>query len=229
MPSFKGDIENPKSTTEYASDLKYDNTLISFFGFDANFDTAYIPNVRLDYFNMIDTQNANFETTKELVGVDFNGSVSSQTNYQVFNIILHKAFHRRGMNFNMFGSEYYSGDFYFDFGINLKNIDYEFRIKQNSTPASSNPYEYITVKSNIVLPYFGMKYTIYNLSLFGNVSTLAIGDIRANSYKVGLDYRIFQHIALSGGYMYEDFQATEVEDKVTFIASGGYLSVKILF
>ncbi|MEA1920300.1 MAG: hypothetical protein U9N52_10695 [Campylobacterota bacterium] len=229
MPSFKGDIENPSSTVKYSDDLNYESTLISYFGFNANFDTYYIPNVSIDYFNMIDSQNAVFDSPKELVGMDFNGSVSTQTNYQVINLVLHKNFYKPGVYFDLFGDQYYTGDLYFKLGVNLKNIDYEFQIKQNDNPTSPNPYEFITVNSNVILPHFGVLYRLYDLTLFGQGSALAIGDIRANSFKVGADYRLLHYIAVSAGFLYEDFQATEIKDKVTFIASGGYMSIKVFF
>lgn len=227
QPTFDGTIENPDSLTDYSKDLNYEATLISYFGFEADFDSWYLPTFKINYFNMSDSYNANLTGTKQFVGYDYNGSVTTWTDYSVINVILSKDFHRPGTYFNAFGRQLYTGDLYFDIGVNLKNIDYRFEVRQNGITDPEN--DFISVKSNILMPYIGLKYRIGYLTIYGDVSTLALGDVKANSFKGALEYRIYKNIAINGGYMYEDFEATEKLDKVNFKAGGGFGSIKLYF
>lgn len=225
-PRFDGQIENPESISVYDKDLQYEGTLISYFGAEADFEPWYLPTLRANYFNMSDSKNALLKEGKTFVEWDYNGSITTWTDYQVLNLMLAKDFYQQGRNLDLFGRNLYTGDLIFDLGLNLKTIDYRFEVRQNGTIADN---DFISVQSSIFMPYFALSYKVGYFTLFGEASGLALGEIKANSFKGALEYRLARHIALRGGYMYEDFEATEKKDKITFKAAGAFGTIRFYF
>ncbi|MBN2895170.1 MAG: hypothetical protein JXK05_04665 [Campylobacterales bacterium] len=227
MPHFDGTIENPSTITTYDKDLLYDAAEpISYFGAEVNFESWYLPTLRLGYFNMSDSKNAVLTQTKEFVSWDYNGSVTTWTDYTVINAVIAKDFYRKGSYIDLFGVPLYTGDLIFDLGLNLKKIAYRFDVRQNGPVLEK---DFITVDSEVLMPYFGISYRVGRFNLGGDISGLAFGEVKANSYKLALEYRVYGGIALRGGYMYESFEATEKKDEVTFKASGAFGSVRYYF
>ncbi len=225
-PRFDGEIENPSSVSVYDKDLQYKGTLISYFGAEADFDAWYLPTLRASYFNMSDSKNALFPKGKTFVERDYNGSITTWTDYQVFNAVIAKDFYQQGRTIDIFGRNLYTGDLIFDLGLNLKTIDYRFEVRQNGSTAEN---DFISVQSSIYMPYFALSYKAGYVTIFGEASGLALGEIKANSFKGALEYRFARHIALRGGYMYEDFEATEKKDKITFKAAGAFGTIRFYF
>jgi hypothetical protein len=222
--SFAGDISNNTNAVTFDNDLGYDETSSSFFSLKAKFDNEYIPVMRFNYLNFSEDSSA--ALTGQKIGENFfNETVNTSIKYRVFNSIFYYEFKAKGKKKRMFGKARYTGDFEIDLGLNFKNIDYSY----NMVGTSSNDIEYIRVKSSILLPFLAMRYYLYNLSVFADISTLSFSDIKATSYNFGIDYQMIQNLYLGLTFFYEDFEETIAADTIRFESSGLMYSVKYAF
>jgi len=228
MNEFDGELKNPTATLDFAKEIGYDNTYSSYFGLKIKNNYEYLPNVSLNVIDMQEEIDSTFETPKKVADWDFNGSVTSQTKYRVANLVLHNSYKVKGSMQKFLRWEYYTGDIEFNLGINMKYINYSFRIKNNDTNIPE-PYAYVDINTFVAQPYIGMTYYWYDLAFFANGSALSISETKARNYQVGLDYRLYKDLYISASYVFEDFQATEKNDKVDFKTFGNKFTFKYIF
>lgn len=226
--NFEGSIKNSKSDVNYRDDLMYGSTTLSYFEGELQTSAWYLPTLDVSYMNVVETQNADFNTTQHMIGTDFDANITSKTSYRVINVKLFKSFIKKGSFFKLGRRNFYPGDVALDLGINVKRMDYRIDVidKSNDNNATLN---YIEVKQFVPLPYVGVKYYYYNLILFANISALGVGSIQANNYTYGAEYRVYNRIYTGLAYMNESFEAVEKDDTVTFSSKGTKFSVKYIF
>ena len=222
--SFGGDVTNITNSVTFDNDLGYQDTTSSYFSIKAKFQNEWIPVIHINYKDF--SEKSDILLAGQLIGdTAFTEIVNTNIEYTVLNSILYYEFKSKGTKKRMFGKERYTGDFEIDLGINVKNIDYTY----DMLGTVSGDSEYINVKSSILLPYVGMKYYIYYLSLFADISTLSFSDVKATSYNLGVDYQMIRNLYLGLTYFYEDFEETISNDTITFESSGLMFSVKYAF
>lgn len=226
--NYDGSIKNNKSDVKYRDDLMYDMTTLSYFEGELQTSPWYIPTLNVSYMNIVETSNAEFNTTQHMIGADFDANITSKTSYKVINVKLFKSFIRKGKFFSLGKKSFYPGDISLDLGLNVKHMSYNIDVidKTNETNATLN---YIGVKQFVPLPYVGVKYYYYNLVLFANISAVGVGSVKASSYTYGAEYRIYGRIYAGIAYMSESFEAVEKDDTVTFSSKGTKFSVKYIF
>jgi len=222
--SFGGDISNTVNSVSFDDDLGFDDTTSSYFSIKAKFGNEWIPVIKVNYMNFSEDQSVTL-TGQKIGDTFFSEIVNSSIDYTVLNTMLYYEFKSKGKRKRMFGKNRYTGDFEIDLGINLKNVDYSYDMTGNTTGDN----EYINVKSSILLPYVGMRYYLYYLSVFADISTLSFSDVKATSYSIGLDYEMIRNLYLGLSYYYEDFEETIAADTIKFQASGLIFSVKYAF
>ena len=226
---FGGDITNSTSTTgsvTFDDDLGFTDSTSSYFAVRAKFGNEWIPTIYVNYMNFSESQTKDLfgQIGDSVFGSSSAGeSVTSNIDYKVINTILYYEFKSKGKRKRMFGKQRYTGDFEIDLGINLKNVDYSFDI------AGTTDTEFIKVKSSILLPYAAMRYYLYYLSVFADISTLSFSDVKATSYSLGIDYEMIRNLYLGLTYFYEDFEETISNDTIDFQSSGFMFSVKYAF
>ena len=221
---FGGDISNSTNSVGFDNDLGYSNSSSSFFGITAKFKNKWIPVMRFNYIEFSERSSATLNN--KLIGTTyFNETVNSNIDYTVLNSIFYYEFKAKGKKKRMFGKSRYTGDYEVDIGVNFKNIDFSY----DMVGLTTGNIEYIKVESSILLPYVGFKYYLYNLSIFADISTLALSDVDATSYNIGFDYQMIRNLYLGLTFFYEDFEDTIAGDTVTFESSGIMYSVKYAF
>ncbi len=227
LPTFGGDISNVYGETTFDEDLGYNDTTASYFSLFIKHDRAYTPNLIINYFNMKDNQHTTLTNSKNLVDTSFDSSVATVINSSVLNVVLYQDLMLKGKYLKLFGTYYYTGDLEFDVGLDTKLVSWDFSI-QDLTDLSKEQ-SWIEVSEFIPLPYLGINYYLYNLVVYANVSTLSFVDAKATSYQAGVDYRVVDGLYLSAGYLYEEFEAVEDLDTITFNTSGYKFSFKYAF
>jgi len=215
-----GNINNYLNTTDFNNDLGYTNDKnINTFALDLKNDFKWLPNIRVDYFKLNNSESSILTSTKNINGTSLNGSVSSIIDYSEINAILYGYLAQ--------------GPFEFDLGLNLKKIDFEQEITENILNGKK-----ITIKgpSSIVpLPYCAIKLNINAIDtvLAVETSMLSIGDTEAKDYKYSISYRVMRHMYITYGYRYNSFKSknsnTINNEKYDVKVKGNYLNVKILF
>ena len=234
VADFDGSIKNYKSDINYRSDsnttdgLGYSRVNLSYFESELITSKWYIPTLSISYMNIVESQNSDFNRTSHMIGVDFNGSVTSKTSYQVMNFKVYKAFLKKGDSFKIGKRKIYPGDIELDLGFTIKNMIYALKVTDKEKPKDT-PINYIDVKQFVALPYLGLRYYYYNLILHADISTLGVGRVQASNYSYGAEYRVYKKIYLGVAYLNESFKAVEKEDTVTFSTSGTKFSMKYLF
>lgn len=227
LPKLSGTVENIKGISDFSDDFDYSNSQASYFSLDLNHDYSYVPNLYLSYFNMQESQSATLTKTVKIADKDFNSSVLTTIDYQLFDATIYQDLHLKGEVFTLFGSKYFSGDLEFDVGLSTKLFRWKYQVQDLDKP-SRDP-AWIHVNEFIPLPYIGMKYYLYNLIVYTNLNALAFSRAKSNSYQVGIDYRVVSGLYLSASYMYEQFQVVEKQDAVEFKTTGYKFSFKYAF
>ena len=230
IPTSGGTVSNTPNTlrkADFENDFGYTDLQASHFSLIFLIDYDYVPNVNISYFNMKDNQDTTLDRTLRVADGDFNSSVSTTIDYSIMNFVFYQDFKQKGKYLSILGKRYYSGDFEFDIGVNAKVIDWKFNV-QDAEDRTKSP-SWITVNEYIPLPYLGFKYYLYDLTLYTDVSALAISKAKATSYQVGLDYIVIDSLYLSVGYLYEQFKAVEKLDTVEFETSGYKFGFKYIF
>ena len=235
LPTPEGSVSNFEGSSDFENDFGYEKLKASYFALGFVFNYDYIPNIEINYFKMKDNQNTNLNRNVVIADGDFSSSVATIINYNIFNVIVYQDFKQKGRYFPILGKQYYSGDIEFDVGLNAKIIDWRFDIenKENLTQSPS----WIAVDEFIPVPYLGVKYYLYDLIAYANISALAFSKAKAVSYQFGVDYRIIDTLYLSAAYLSEEIESTEknlkesVEkiDTIKFESSGYKLSFKYAF
>ncbi|PHS58795.1 MAG: hypothetical protein COB17_02285 [Sulfurimonas sp.] len=222
--SFSGDISNTINTLSFDSDLGIKDSTASFFGVKARFRNKWFPVININYMNFSESKNSVLSGQK-IGDTFFSELVESNIKYTVLNSMLYYEFKAKGKRKRMFGKVRYTGDLEIDLGVNFKNIDFFYDVSGTVTKDT----EYIKIQSSLLLPYVAMRYYIYNLSLFTNISTLSFSDIKSTSYSFGADYQMIMNFYLGLTYFYEDFEKKILNDTIRFQSSGLMFSVKYNF
>ena len=226
---FDGTISNAYSESDFREDYDYTETASSYFALSIYNENDYMPNIVFSYFNAKQNEDSDLNSQIYVAdGVfDANDSVSTTIDYQVLNIALYQDLKIKGRRVKFLFWKFYPGDIEFDVGMNLKVITWEFQAKD---AIASNPSSHwITVDSQIPLPYLGSKYYYYDFRAYANVSALSFSEAKSTNYEVGFDYKVIKHLFLSASYMYEDFKATEKKDTIEFKTRGNKFSFKYVF
>jgi len=227
MPTYGGNVLNVHGKTTFDDDLNYSNTPASYFSLFIRHDRPYTPNIIINYFNMKDNQNSDLNRTIYLADTSFGSSVSTVIKSSVLNVVLYQDLMLKGKYLKLFGKNYYTGDLEFDVGLDTKVVTWDFSIQDLSD--LTKEASWIKVEEFIPLPYLGINYYLYNLSAYANISALSFVDAKATSYQAGVDYRVVDGLYLSVGYLYEEFEAVEDLDTITFHTSGYKFSFKYAF
>jgi len=222
LPNLGGTITNSVAPSNFEDDFNHVKAEATYLSLDLTLDYDYIPNLFVSYYYMQNRENATLEKNVRVADGDFNSSVVSSLDYQVINFTLYQDFKVKGSRFSFFGGDFYSGDLEFDAGVNTKLLLWEFQVTDTSS-------SWIKVNTFIPLPYVGVKYYLYNLTLYGDTSILAFSKANSSSYRLGIDYKVVENLSFSAGYIYEQFEVLEEQDSVDFYTSGYKLSVKYAF
>jgi len=218
--STNGTIINEYSNgnTDYKNDLGYDeNKIINTFAIDLKNDISWLPNVNVSYFRLNNSSTNTLNGTRTIDdAMDINGSVSSNILYQEINTILYGFL--------------YQGPIEFDFGVNVKKIEFLQTISKNQ---GLN----LKIKgpdSILVLPYMALKFNLdfINTVLMAQMSILSFGDNEAKDYMYSINYRVMKNIYLSYGYKYNSFKTTNSKNTNEIYdinVKGNYISCKVLF
>jgi len=218
LPELKGTIKNTKGSSDFQEDYKYSTSQASSFSLDINFHKTYIPNFYISYLNLSTNMDSTLNKSVTVADADFNSSVSTYIDYSIINAIAYKDFVKKGSVKKIFGYNFYTGDLELDLGLNMKLINWSFKI-QDKVDLTKQP-SWIDAGLLVPTPYIGMKYYFYNIILYSNMSALSFGDAKLFSYHTGIDYRIIKTIYFSSSYYYESFEAIEKNDTIKFITAG---------
>ena len=227
LPTVSGTLSNHTSVSDFKSTLGYSKTEATYLSADIKLDYTYAPNISLGYFNMQDNATASLYKKIQIADNDFNTSISSQIDYQVFNVLLYKDLKIKGKMTTLFGKSIYSGDIEFDIGLNTKLFQWKYQVQDLSDLSRASSW--IKVNEFIPLPYLGIKYHWYNLKLYADMSTLAFSSAKSTSYQFGLDYRVVAGLYLSASYLSEEFKVLEDQDTIDFQTNGYKFSFKYAF
>jgi hypothetical protein len=211
--------EQPNGATNYENDLGFkDKKNINTFALDLKNDVSWLPNVNINYFKLNNSATNTLTSSHNIAGVNLNGSVSSDISYQEINTIMY--------------GYLYQGPFEFNFGLNLKKIDYTHTIHENNGLVRSITIEGPT--SILVLPYMALKFNLdfIDTVVMAKTSILSFGDNEAKDYDYSLNYRVMRNIFVSYGYRYNSFKTTNSSNSNEIYdinIKGSYISFKILF
>jgi hypothetical protein len=227
FPSSTGTISNLTSTATFDNDFGYSQSEATYIAAEIKLHYAYLPNISLGYFNMQDNSNATLTRTIRVADSDFDGSVATQIDYQVFNLLLYKEFKIKGEMGSLFGKSIYSGDLEFDVGLNSKLFQWKYQV-QDLSDVTRAP-SWIEVNEFIPLPYFGIKYHWYDFKLYADISALAFSSAKSTSYQYGISYRVVSGLYLSAAYVSEEFEVVEDQDTIEFQTDGYKFSFMYAF
>jgi hypothetical protein len=211
--------EDPNGHTDFEKDLGYDDSKnINTFAIDLKNDISWLPNINMSYFKLNSSSTNTLVGKKNIDGIDLTGSVSSTIEYQEINTKLYGFL--------------YNGPFEFNFGLNIKKIDYIQNIAENT-----NLKRHIQIEgpsSLLAVPYGAIKVDLAFIDtvLMASTSILSFGDNEAKDYEYSINYRVMRNIYLSYGYKYNSFKTTNSNnDKEIYDVNikGNYISCKILF
>ena len=223
LPKPTGSISNATSNSDIKNDFGFGSSKASYFAVETTFDYDYVPNIYLSYFNLDDTSNNTLNTSKTIGNVAFNSKVNTHIKYQIFSGVLYQDFKSKGGFITLFGSPVYVGDIEFDVGVNIEFLKWDFNVKD------ATQSRWIKVEEFVGRPYFGLKYYLYHLSLYANISALSLGSVDSTSVQAGVDYNFDSGISLGVGYIYEDFSADELADTIDYTTSGVKVGFKYTF
>ena len=217
----------PNITTDFKSDFEYRDTSSSYLGFEFRTKYDYIPNFEINYLSTTQARDTVLDKNVEIVGFDFNGTVTTQIEFEVINAVISYEFKKKGKIVPFLWWKVFTGDTEYSLGVNVKSVAWNFQIIDRDDPTSS--YKYISVNSLLPVPYFGFRYFYYSLIAYANTSAIALSDAKTFDYKFGLEYKVINNFSLNIGYVYEGFEAVEKQDTIKFNSSGTKLSVKYIF
>jgi 3-oxoacyl-(acyl-carrier-protein) synthase len=86
LPESSGSISNLTNSAEFQNDLGYSDTEATYLSAEILLHYTYAPNILFGYFNMQDNANSQLTKKIQIADVDFNSSITSQIEYQVFNV-----------------------------------------------------------------------------------------------------------------------------------------------
>ena len=227
LPIESGYIENIQGTSSFTKDFDYKDAKASYFSLEITHDYDYIPNFYISYFNMQDSQSATLTKPAQVANQTFDSNVSSTIDYQVLSATLYQDFQINGEMFTFFGSNHYSGDLEFDVGLSTKIFHWYYQVKDLTNLARKTSW--IRANEFIPLPYLGLKYFLYKLTLYANVNDLAFSRAKSSTYHAGIDYRVTTNLYLNAAYINEEFNVVEKEDIIDFKTSGYKFSFKYAF
>lgn len=228
LPQINGTIDN-SNKSDFQDDFGYGDATASYFSLDLTLDYDYVPNLYLSYFNMQDNKHAVMTKSVTVADstYDTNTSLASTIDFQVFDAILYQDFKLKGEQFSLFGLPLYTGDLEIDLGIDTKLVAWQYQVENLTTPTDSDSW--IKVNSLLLLPYVGAKYYLYDLTLYADVSALSISSTKSTSVQAGIDYMLFNGLSISAAYLYNQFEAQELEDTVNFTTDGYKFGLKYAF
>ena len=227
LPSISASILNISGDSDFKDDFGYNTAEATYLSADIQLAYDYAPNIAFGYFNMQDNATTTLSREVRVADTDFNSSISSQIDYQVFNLILYKDFRIKGQMKSLFGKAIYSGDLEFDVGLNTKLFMWKYEVQDLTKPTVSPSW--IEVNELIALPYFAFRYHWYDFKFYSSVSALAFSSAKSTSYQYGVAFRVVDGLFLSVSYLSEEFKAVESRDTVDFQTDGYKLSVKYAF
>ncbi len=210
--------EDPNGDTDFKKDLGYnDSQNINTFALDLKNDISWLPNISINYFRLNSSSTNTLVGTRNIDSQNFSGSVSSTIIYQELDTIMYGFL--------------YNGPFEFNFGLNLKKIDYTQDIVENT---GSKEVNIKGPSSLLAVPYGAIKVNLdfIDTVLMASTSILSFGDNEAKDYEYSINYRVMRNIYLSYGYKYNSFKTTNSNnDKEIYDVNikGNYISCKILF
>jgi len=227
LPMESGYIENIQGTSNFNKDFGYKNAKASYFSLEITHDYHYVPNLYISYFNMQDNQNATLTKAIQVANQTFDSNVLSTIDYQIFSATFYQDFQIKGEVFTLFGSKHYSGDLEFDVGVTTKNFHWHYKVKDLTN--LSRRASWIKVDESIPLPYLGVKYFFYKLTLYANINDLAFNSAKSSTYHAGIEYKVTKNLYLNAAYINEEFNVIEKEDTIDFKTSGYKFSFKYAF
>ena len=225
-PTIGGTISNSATPSTFKDDFAYQSSKATYAAAELLLNYDYVPNASISYFNMQEKQDSTLSKSLKVADVDFNSTVSSIVNYEVFNFTLYQDFKNKGAFFTIFGKHFYSGDVEFDVGVNTKLFLWKFQVTDTSTTSSPS---WIEVKELIALPYLGFKYYLYDFIAYASVSALSLKEASSSSYQAGLEYKVMKNLYFNASYLQEQFTVVELLDTVDFTTSGYRFGVEYAF
>lgn len=224
--AIDGAISNRVESADIRDDFGYDRTTSSNFSAELMNKRLYIPNVKLNYYNIQDNVDTTLSKSIQIAGQSYSSSISSSFRSQVLSAVLYKDLKVKGRYFKFFKKHIYTGDIHFDVGVDFKEVDWQVNV---SSATDSSVSSWIKVHEAIILPYFSTKYYFYNLTLYANVSALSLDRAQSYSYRYGAEYLVADKIYLTFGNTYEHFRVVEKLDTIEFTTSGYTAGFKYLF
>jgi hypothetical protein len=226
LPAVSGDITNANSQSSFDSEFDLSSSRASYFSLSLKPEKKYIPNLMISYFNMQEDTTSSLSSDIVVAdrAYDTNTSLYTSVTYNSFNMYVYESLTLKGKVLPIFGKKIYTGDLAFDVGVDVKYLDWQYKIDdKDQDPA------WIKIKEFVALPYLGMKYYRYDLIIYADVAALSLAESDATHASFGIDYRVVEGLFLSLGYIYEDFEIVEDNDTVYFKTSGGKFSFKYAF
>ena len=228
MPKPSGTFSNVASGETTFGELGFSkSTYASIFHFDIQNDYDYIPNIKLSYFNFIDTQHADLNKTIQVAREDFTGQLQSQIDYSVTSFLLYKGILLQGSYVSIFSFTFYTGDLEFQLGIDTKLLQWKYSIFDRGDLSRSPAW----VQAQAVVPqvYFSANYYFYNLVLEAQTSNLAISDSKIIEYSLDAKYLFGDALYLKVGYLYSNIQVVHNNDEIDYKATGMKVGFEYLF
>ena len=104
VPTISGTITNSVSPSNFKDDFGYKDSVSTYLSMELLLNYDYVPNLYVGYFNMQEKQEATLASSVRVADGDFNGSVSSSVDYEVFNVVLYQDFKSKGGFFSILES-----------------------------------------------------------------------------------------------------------------------------
>ena len=228
MPKPSGTISNVASGDTTFEELGYtEDTATSLLYIDVSNHYKYLPNLKISYFHLKDTQNADLNKTIQVAGEDYNATVQSDVDYSTWSVLLYKGFVVKGDYFSLFSHKIYSGDLEFQLGVDSRFLQWKYTIKDRTNLTRSPSW--IEAKTVVPLVYLGMNYYFYNLGLEAKTSNLAISRSKIIEYDIGAKYRFSGSFYLKAGYLYSNIQFVHNDDEVDYTTQGARVGFEYFF
>jgi len=217
-PSLDGSISNIEGSSDFSTDFLYDKASASYFAADVRIKYDYIPNLSISYFDLQENSDATLDKNVTVGEGVFGSKVTTLTDFSVLNTTFYQDFYTQGEVFSLFGKKFYTGDIEFDIGVNVKLLRWKFELRDQTDTSKASSW--IDVHELVPLPYVGVNYYLYKLTLCAKASALSFVDAKAINYQASLSFRVINNLSLTAGYMYEEFKVVEDDDTIEFKASG---------
>ncbi len=187
----------------------------------------YIPDLKISYFHLRDTQNTDLNKTVQIAGEDYNATIQSDVDYSMWSALLYKDFVLKGDYFSIFSHHFYSGDLEFQLGIDSRFLKWRYTIKDRTDPTRSPSW--IEAQTVVPLVYLGMNYYFYNFVVEAQTSNLAISRSKIIEYNVGMKYRFGNSFYIKAGYLYSNIQFVHNDDEVDYTTRGTRVGFEYFF